>query len=176
MCDKNNINIEISTSNKKFSYYWIKLFTAKHISNHIIKNCHYLRFFLTLYSSTFLYASSISLEHSVKALKCFKLVLLCLLIKNWYVVSYGSLVHKSILSVTSWWLNKFNKEFDPDSEPPTIYFLLSLKLIIWIIFFFFFFFLTLSNSLTLIRLGFLKLVFPGEGQFDPPFIFQEELI
>ena len=35
------------------------------------------------------------------------------------------------------------------------------------------------SSLTLIRLGFLKVVFPGEGgwvQFDPPFIFQEELI
>ena len=30
--------------------------------------------------------------------------------------------------------------------------------------------------LTLIRLGFLKVVFPGGCQFDPPFIFQEELI
>ena len=41
-----------------------------------------------------------------------------------------------------------------------------------------------KNALTLIRLGFLKVVFPGKeggggagGQFDPPsFIFQEELI
>ena len=34
----------------------------------------------------------------------------------------------------------------------------------------------LKKSLTLIRLGFLKVAFPGGGQFDPPFIFQEELI
>ena len=36
-----------------------------------------------------------------------------------------------------------------------------------------------NSFLTLIRLGFLKVVFPwdgGGGQFDPPFIFQEELI
>ena len=36
------------------------------------------------------------------------------------------------------------------------------------------------RTLTLIRLGFLRVVFPGKwgdgGQFDPPFIFQEELI
>ena len=37
---------------------------------------------------------------------------------------------------------------------------------------------SLENAfLTLIRLDFLKVVFPGlGGQFDPPFIFQEKLI
>ena len=43
---------------------------------------------------------------------------------------------------------------------------------------------SVKNALTLIRLGFLKVVFPGGkdgggmggGQFDPSFIFQEELI
>ena len=34
----------------------------------------------------------------------------------------------------------------------------------------------LDNILTLIRLGLLGEVFSGGGQFDPPFIFQEELI
>ena len=31
------------------------------------------------------------------------------------------------------------------------------------------------SQLTLIRLGFLKVVLPGEGQFHSPFIFQDEL-
>ena len=36
--------------------------------------------------------------------------------------------------------------------------------------------LWLLETLTLIRLGFLRVVFSGGGQSEPPFIFQEELI
>ena len=44
--------------------------------------------------------------------------------------------------------------------------------------FVFFGFFFINEFLTLIRLGFLRVVFPGGGggQFDPPFIFLEELI
>ena len=34
----------------------------------------------------------------------------------------------------------------------------------------------IDGDLTLIRLGFWRVVFPGGGQFDPAFMFPEELI
>ena len=47
-----------------------------------------------------------------------------LLIKNWYLASYGSLACKYILSISDWLFVKFNNAFDPDAdadpEPPII--------------------------------------------------------
>ena len=83
LCNKNKKVVLFSTSNKS-SYYWIKFFIAKHISNHVIKIIS-LRFSFGLYSSIFLQLSSISFEYSIKALeslKCFKPALFLLLIKN----------------------------------------------------------------------------------------------
>ena len=44
-----------------------------------------------------------------------------LLIKNWYLASYGSLAYKYILSISGWLFIKFNNAFVfPDPEPPII--------------------------------------------------------
>ena len=44
-----------------------------------------------------------------------------LLIKNWYLSSYGSLAYKYILSISGWLFIKFNNAFVfPDPEPPII--------------------------------------------------------
>ena len=44
-----------------------------------------------------------------------------LLIKNWYLASYGSLAYKYILSIHGWLFIKFNKAFVfPDTESPII--------------------------------------------------------
>ena len=55
------------------------------------------------------------------SLKCFNPVLSLLLIKNWYLASYGSLAYKYILSISGWLFIKFNNAFvSPDPEPPII--------------------------------------------------------
>ena len=88
------------------------------------KMIHTLRFLFGLYSSIFLYISSISFEYSIKALeslKYFKFVLSLLLIKNRYFSSYGSLAYKYILSISGCWFIRLNNEFVfPDPEPPII--------------------------------------------------------
>ena len=38
LSNKYNRNIKLSTSNKQFSYYWIKFFIINHIYNHVIKH------------------------------------------------------------------------------------------------------------------------------------------
>ena len=42
-----------------------------------------------------------------------------LLIKNWYLASYGSLAYRYILSISGWLFIKLNNAIVfPDSEPP----------------------------------------------------------
>ena len=56
---------------------------------------------------------SISFEHSIKALEslqCFKPAPLLLLIKNWYLASYGSLVYE-VVSVCSLWFIRLSNAF-----------------------------------------------------------------
>ena len=55
------------------------------------------------------------------SLKCLNPVLFPLLIKNWYLASYGSLAYRYILSMSGWFFIKFNNAFVfQDPEPPTI--------------------------------------------------------
>ena len=63
----------------------------------------------------FLLTFCIWFEYSIKALGPFNfflfLVFSLLLIKNWYLASYGSLVYKYILSISGWLFIKFNNAF-----------------------------------------------------------------
>ena len=44
-----------------------------------------------------------------------------LLIKNWYLASYGSLAYKYIVSISGWLFIKFNNAFVfSDQKPPII--------------------------------------------------------
>ena len=64
------------------------------------------------------------LEYSIKALeslKCFKPVLILMLIKNWYFASYGSLVYQWTFTIPGLGIIRLNNEFIfPDYEPPVI--------------------------------------------------------
>ena len=63
-------------------------------------------------------------KYSIKALgslKCFNPVCSLLLIKNWYIFSYGSFTYKYVLSMFRWLSIKFKNAFVfPDPEPPII--------------------------------------------------------
>ena len=89
--------------------------------------------------------STILFKYSIKALKslkCFKRVLSLLLIKNWYFASYGFLANKWILPISGWWFIKLNNELVfPDSEPPIINILWTIRNLwpIWFMFFYVFF-------------------------------------
>ena len=71
-----------------------------------------------------MYTSRILFEYSINALvsfKCFNLTLFLLLIKYWYLSSYGSLACKYILSMFCWLCIKFSNAFVfPVPEPPII--------------------------------------------------------
>ena len=55
------------------------------------------------------------------SLKGFNPVLYLLFIKNWYLVSYGTLAYKYILSISGWLFIKVNNAFVfSDPEPPII--------------------------------------------------------
>ena len=113
-----------SCSNKQFSYYWIKLFITKHISNDFIKYNQYFYLLFGLYSSIFLWIWSISFEYSIRAFKLFKYfkpVLFLLLISNWYFASYGSFAYKKNLSMSGSWFIRLSHAFVfLDPKPLTI--------------------------------------------------------
>ena len=58
---------------------------------------------------------------ALELLKCFKSILSLLLIKNWYFVSYGSLVYKQILSISgSSFIRLVNEFVFLDRESPIV--------------------------------------------------------
>ena len=101
------------------SYYLIKFFIIKHISNHIIKNDWYFSFFYLDYILQYSRKYHPYLhEYSIKVLesfKCFKSVLSCLTASN------GSLEYRWVLSISGWWLIRLNNKLViPGPEPPDI--------------------------------------------------------
>ena len=115
LCDKNKRNVRFSScNNKQFSYYWIKVFITKYISNHIIKYNEYFSFLFRLHSSIFLKISFIWFEYSIKAFESFKYFkpVICLLsMNNWNLALYGSFAYKLILSISDSWSNRSSNAF-----------------------------------------------------------------
>ena len=59
---------------------------------------------------------------ALEPLKCFKLLLSSLLIKNWYFTWF--LEYKQILLISGWWFIRLNNEFAfPDPEPLIVHIL-----------------------------------------------------
>ena len=105
LCDQNNINIQFFSSITHLSYYRIKCFTVKHISNHIIKYDQYFGFYIWILIFNILQTSSISFENSIKALESLKHFMSApshLLISNWYFASRRFLAYNWILSIFCW--------------------------------------------------------------------------
>ena len=69
---------------------------------------------------------------ALQSLRYINPVFSLLLIKNWYLASYGSLAYKYILSISGWLFIKFNKAFlFPDPEPLIISILYGWSAIMW---------------------------------------------